>query len=206
MKGLCLLTVHGWRGWRRGHAAVDLLSAMLRMRSLLSRKSTTGIASSRACRAFSSTHVARDEFANAREVALTPSFILSYYPSSSLTTWRWMQALPKILIANRGEIARRVIRSAKKMGIKTVAVYSDADIAALHVREADEAVCIVSFPAKHARRPFGLLLSQWLFPGPCPLVGELPRHREDHRRVQGHGRQGMLELGSRPPRQRQCVC
>ena len=52
--------------------------------------------------------------------------------------------LPKILIANRGEIARRVIRSAKKMGIKTVAVYSDADSASLHVREADEAVCIVS--------------------------------------------------------------
>jgi len=48
----------------------------------------------------------------------------------------------KILIANRGEIACRVIRSAKKMGIKTVAVYSDADCNALHVQMADEAVNI----------------------------------------------------------------
>ncbi|GGF29451.1 acetyl/propionyl-CoA carboxylase subuit alpha [Aliidongia dinghuensis] len=48
----------------------------------------------------------------------------------------------KILIANRGEIACRVMRTAKRMGIKTVAVHSDADAMALHVREADEAVAI----------------------------------------------------------------
>lgn len=48
----------------------------------------------------------------------------------------------KILVANRGEIAMRVMRTAKKMGIKTVAVYSTADRNALHVKFADEAVCI----------------------------------------------------------------
>ena len=53
----------------------------------------------------------------------------------------------KILIANRGEIACRVIKSAKKMGIPTVAVYSDADVDAMHVRMADEAVHIGPPPA-----------------------------------------------------------
>lgn len=53
----------------------------------------------------------------------------------------------KILIANRGEIACRVIKSARKMGIKTVAVYSDADRNALHVSMADEAVHIGPAPA-----------------------------------------------------------
>lgn len=53
----------------------------------------------------------------------------------------------KILIANRGEIACRVIKTAKKMGIPTVAVYSDADVDALHVRMADEKVHIGPSPA-----------------------------------------------------------
>ena len=55
-----------------------------------------------------------------------------------------------LLIANRGEIACRIIRTAREMGIRTVAVYSDADAKALHVRQADEAVHIGPSPARES--------------------------------------------------------
>ena len=65
----------------------------------------------------------------------------------------------KILIANRGEIAVRVIRACKEMGIRTVAVYSEADAESLHVRMADEAVCIGAAPSASSYRNIPALIS-----------------------------------------------
>ncbi|RYD80041.1 MAG: acetyl-CoA carboxylase biotin carboxylase subunit [Sphingobacteriales bacterium] len=61
-----------------------------------------------------------------------------------------MPQISKILIANRGEIALRIMRSAKEMGIKTVAIFSEADRDALHVRYADEAVCVGPPPSNQS--------------------------------------------------------
>ena len=59
-----------------------------------------------------------------------------------------MPAINKLLIANRGEIALRIMRTAREMGIQTVAIYSEADRNALHVRYADEAVCVGPKPKR----------------------------------------------------------
>ena len=58
--------------------------------------------------------------------------------------------LEKVLIANRGEIALRILRACKEMGIRTVAVYSKADRDLMHVRLADEAVCIGPAPSANS--------------------------------------------------------
>lgn len=59
-----------------------------------------------------------------------------------------MTVIESLLIANRGEIARRIIRTARRLGIRTIAVYSDADVAMPFVREADEAIRIGPAPAR----------------------------------------------------------
>ena len=58
-----------------------------------------------------------------------------------------MSGISRLLIANRGEIACRVIRTARRMGVETVAVFSEADRGALHVAMADNGVCIGPAPA-----------------------------------------------------------
>ena len=65
----------------------------------------------------------------------------------------------KVLIANRGEIALRVIRACRELGIATVAVHSTADANALHVRFADESVCIGPPPSKESYLNVPQLLS-----------------------------------------------
>ena len=61
----------------------------------------------------------------------------------------------KVLIANRGEIAVRIIRACRELGLKTVAVFSTADRNALHAKIADEAVCIGAPAAKDSAQRYG---------------------------------------------------
>ena len=67
--------------------------------------------------------------------------------------------LPSILIANRGEIACRVIRTAKRLGLRTIAVHSDADAQALFVQMADEAYLIGPAPARESYLDAGKILA-----------------------------------------------
>src|SRR6202051_4648522 len=71
----------------------------------------------------------------------------------------------KILIANRGEIALRILRAAKELGIATVAVHSTADAEAMHVKLADESVCIGPPPARESYLNIPALLSA------CEITG-----------------------------------
>jgi propionyl-CoA carboxylase alpha chain len=69
----------------------------------------------------------------------------------------------QVLIANRGEIACRVMKTCRALGIKTVAVHSDVDDRALHVRMADEAVCVGPAPSNQSYLDMEVCLECYIF-------------------------------------------
>ena len=96
----------------------------------------------------------------------------------------------KILIANRGEIACRVIKTAKKMGIKTVAVFSEADRDALHVELADESVCIGPPPSRESYLSMDKIIAACKQTGAQavhPGYGFLSENEEFARKVEENG-------------------
>src|SRR3954454_16718206 len=104
----------------------------------------------------------------------------------------------KILIANRGEIACRVIRTARKMGIRTVAVYSEADKNARHVELADESVCIGPPPSKESYLAMNKIIAACKQTGAeavHPGYGFLSENEEFCRRLED---EGIVFIGPKP--------
>jgi acetyl-CoA carboxylase biotin carboxylase subunit len=96
----------------------------------------------------------------------------------------------KVLIANRGEIALRVLRACREMGIRTVAVHSTADATAMHVRLADESVCIGPPPARESYLNMPALLSAAAITGAeaiHPGYGFLSENADFAEMVEAHG-------------------
>src|SRR5260370_37074322 len=104
----------------------------------------------------------------------------------------------KILIANRGEIALRVLRACKELGIPTVAVHSTADADAMHVRLADESVCIGPPPARDSYLNIPALLAA------CEITGADAVHpgygflSENARFAEILGEHGVQFIGPKP--------
>lgn len=79
----------------------------------------------------------------------------------------------KILIANRGEIALRIIRACRELGIRTVAIYSQADAEALHAQLADEAICIGPSAAAESYLDMERILSACIAQKQMPFIRDL---------------------------------
>uniref|UniRef100_A0A8C4VC96 Propionyl-CoA carboxylase alpha chain, mitochondrial n=1 Tax=Falco tinnunculus TaxID=100819 RepID=A0A8C4VC96_FALTI len=107
-----------------------------------------------------------------------------------LSSFVSLQTFEKLLIANRGEIACRVIKTCKKMGIKTVAIHSDVDANAVHVKMADEAVCVGPAPTSKSYLNMDAIMevikktrAQAVHPG----YGFLSENKEFARRLASEG-------------------
>ena len=101
-----------------------------------------------------------------------------------------MPKIKKVLIANRGEIALRIIRPCRDMGIRTVAVYSTADRAAMHVQLADESVCIGPGPSKDSYLNESAILTAALLTNADaihPGYGFLSERADFVQKVEQHG-------------------
>ena len=110
-----------------------------------------------------------------------------------------MIAFSKILIANRGEIACRVARTARALGYRTVAVFSDADAGALHVREADEAVRIGSPPAQESYLNVGALLAAAKLASADAVHPGYGFLSENAAFAEACGKAGLVFIGPPPP-------
>lgn len=106
--------------------------------------------------------------------------------------------IEKVLIANRGEIALRIYRACREMGIKTVAVHSTADADAMHVRMVDEAVCIGPAPAKESYLNKAAIIMAALVSGADaihPGYGFLSENADFAEMVEDHG---LVWIGPKP--------
>ncbi|MBQ2005624.1 MAG: acetyl-CoA carboxylase biotin carboxylase subunit, partial [Alphaproteobacteria bacterium] len=109
-----------------------------------------------------------------------------------------MSQIKKVLIANRGEIALRVIRACRDMGIRTVAVYSTADRDAMHVQLADESVCIGPAVARESYLNESAILTAALLTNADaihPGYGFLSERADFARKVEQHD---MIWIGPAP--------
>src|SRR5471032_3108458 len=101
----------------------------------------------------------------------------------------------KVLIANRGEIALRIHRACREMGIQTVAVHSTADSDAMHVRLADAAVCIGPPPARDSYLNIPAILSAATITGVDAIHPGYGRGREDGRFAEACDAHGFTFIG-----------